>query len=652
MVKTTLPKLKSTAGSSTSALLEQVKPLESQLLVKPYNPNLLLSLLALGSKDDPRVVHKAIWALHRVFVVYIAEGLVGSIRGSLSFTRTVVAEDNDDREDESREVAVWTRDRLIEYVKLISGLLRDTEGSLRTSAVKLLFALLPPLSSSLSQIQEGAIVHLPYFRLLLDAFFNPVASPRGAAAGEVKQENQVELEDGVLSEDVISAIADYWAKYDDLRWIFFRETKRHLESQSIPHPGNLLAQLLPLKNLPTLPEHINAFYIPAFSQPPSKQPPQPKPVTSKEKKQPTSQPKKKVKKDSAVDTNPSWMDYYSSSDSDSSTENTVLGKRPRQRTSQLSIHPSIYSIPSHQLVYTSLWETVLTLSLDDGWVRKVLVGLHGEKGILGHMKAERRVRVADWLGALVDKGGVEGMLAMNGLYVLMTKYNLDYPQFYKRLYGMLDNEVLHVKYRARFFRLLDTFLASPLLPATMIASFIKRLAQLSLFSPPAGIIMIVPFIYNLFKRHPGCMIMIQRHELSELTDPYDPSEQSPFNSKAIDSSLWELAALQKHYLSSISTLSKVFGEVFTRPEYDLEDFIDHGYTTLFNTELSRKLRHAPAISFEMENDTLSSLFPSSKSMNPQVVSTDSMDPSSTPPTHDLSTNPTRSGEVVSTLWTF
>jgi len=101
----------------------------------------------------------------------------------------------------------------------------------------------------------------------------------------------------------------------------------------------------------------------------------------------------------------------------------------------------------------------------------------------------------------------------------------DYPNFYQRLYSLLDRDVMHVKYRARFFRLLDTFLASPwvislshqffmliisLLPAALIASFIKRLSRLALVSPPAGIIMLIPFIYNLFKRHPGCMVMIQR----------------------------------------------------------------------------------------------------------------------------------------------
>lgn len=124
----------------------------------------------------------------------------------------------------------------------------------------------------------------------------------------------------------------------------------------------------------------------------------------------------------------------------------------------------------------------------------------------------------------------------------------------------------------------------------------------------------MPFIYNLFKRHKGCMVMLQRHALDPTgpasdasplalgagggagagsnatggpTDPYDPLEPAPMQTKAIDSSCWELAALQKHYSSSVSTLAKVFGEAFTRPEYNMEDFLDHGYTTvrrLFCTE--------------------------------------------------------------------
>lgn len=36
----------------------------------------------------------------------------------------------------------------------------------------------------------------------------------------------------------------------------------------------------------------------------------------------------------------------------------------------------------------------------------------------------------------------------------------DYPDFYTKLYRLLDANLLHVRYRSRFLRLLDTFLAS------------------------------------------------------------------------------------------------------------------------------------------------------------------------------------------------
>jgi len=160
-----------------------------------------------------------------------------------------------------------------------------------------------------------------------------------------------------------------------------------------------------------------------------------------------------------------------------------------------------------------------------------------------------------------------------------------------------------------------------LLPSSMIASFIKRLSRLALTAPPPAIIMLIPFIYNLFKRHPGCMVMLQRHEdvggeifdtssllavpvpldsAASITtngtgttgsagvfsapvgyvDPYDTKAVSPFTTRAIDSSVWELAVLQHHYLASISTLAKVFSEAFTKPEFNMEDFLDHGYSTV------------------------------------------------------------------------
>jgi U3 small nucleolar RNA-associated protein 19 len=36
----------------------------------------------------------------------------------------------------------------------------------------------------------------------------------------------------------------------------------------------------------------------------------------------------------------------------------------------------------------------------------------------------------------------------------------DYPMFYTRLYAFLDQYLLHLKYRSRFFRLTELFLSS------------------------------------------------------------------------------------------------------------------------------------------------------------------------------------------------
>lgn len=75
-----------------------------------------------------------------------------------------------------------------------------------------------------------------------------------------------------------------------------------------------------------------------------------------------------------------------------------------------------------------------------------------------------------------------GLLALNALFTLIKDYNLyglhlralfrfsrlahsDYPSFYTRLYTFLDRDVLHLKHRARFFRLTEIFLSSTYVPS-------------------------------------------------------------------------------------------------------------------------------------------------------------------------------------------
>ncbi|KAI5966419.1 NOC4 [Candida pseudojiufengensis] len=197
------------------------------------------------------------------------------------------------------------------------------------------------------------------------------------------------------------------------------------------------------------------------------------------------------------------------------------------------------------------------------------------------------------------------ILTLNSLYELMKNHNLEYPDFYTKLYSLLDSNLLYTKYRSRFFRLVDLFLSSTHLSSNLVASFIKKLARLALTASASGVVMIIPFIYNLLKRHPTCMIMLHNTNIESINDPYNNLESNPMNTNAINSSLWELETLMNHYHPNIATLAKIFKEPFKKPNYNLEDFLDWSYIKLLETEQSRKYKvQTTALEFEEFNSAL------------------------------------------------
>ena len=196
----------------------------------------------------------------------------------------------------------------------------------------------------------------------------------------------------------------------------------------------------------------------------------------------------------------------------------------------------------------------------------------------------------DFLIESFDLGGSTSLLALSGLFYLIQQKNLDYPHFYKKVYSLLDSRILHSVHCSHFFNLLDTFLASTHLPAALVASFIKRLSRLCLYSPPSGIVTAVPWIYNLLKRHPTCTLMIHRDLLVDerevqdtdriFMDPFLMDECDPMYTKAEDSSIWEIQSLQSHYHPNVATITKIISEQFTKQSYNLEDFIGHSYRSV------------------------------------------------------------------------
>lgn len=210
----------------------------------------------------------------------------------------------------------------------------------------------------------------------------------------------------------------------------------------------------------------------------------------------------------------------------------------------------------------------------------MLASIH--ESVMPHMPDPKKL--IDFLTDSYNIGGVISLLALNGLFVLIHQHNLDYPDFYTKLYALLDYEVFHVKYCTRFFRLLDVFLTSTHLPSYLVAAFIKRVARLVLTAPPSGIIMAIPFICNLMKRHPSCQLLIHRAVKECKTmdcDPYLMDEVDPSKSCALESSLWEIQTMKSHYFPKVSSLVSLLEGSLKKVEHDMEKYMDHSYDKLF-----------------------------------------------------------------------
>jgi U3 small nucleolar RNA-associated protein 19 len=268
------------------------------------------------------------------------------------------------------------------------------------------------------------------------------------------------------------------------------------------------------------------------------------------------------------------------------------------------------SLNAHQKAAREAWFAVFESPLTAEH-RKTILGVMNAQILpwfTGHIEL-----LTDFLTDSFNQGGSTALLALNGIFHLMTDKNIDYPDFYTKLYSLLDEKVLHSKYRSRFFRLLESFMASTHLPVTMVASFTKRLSRLALQAPPGSIVWIVPWVYNMLKQHPPCSFMLHRpyhpahviyasqpkYQDEGMDDPFDMTQPDPLSTGAIDSSLWELETLRSHYHPNVATLAKIMGEQFTKRNYVLDDFLDHSYASLIDAELGKEIKKMPVVEWDI-----------------------------------------------------
>ncbi|KAH1214622.1 Nucleolar complex protein 4 B [Glycine max] len=261
-----------------------------------------------------------------------------------------------------------------------------------------------------------------------------------------------------------------------------------------------------------------------------------------------------------------------------------------------------------KLKFTKAWIAYLRLPLPIDVYKEVLVNLH--QAVIPHLSNP----IIDFLTRSYDVGGVVSVMALSSLFVLMTQYGLEYPNFYEKLYALLVPSIFMAKHRARFFQLLDSCLKSPLLPAYLAASFAKKLSRLLLSVPPSGALVITALIHNILRRHPSINCLVHREDgVDEGKGDHRTDEGMATNSDNAKTVAMPSQKSGIDHFNSSETDPKKFalslGNDLTvrakTTEVNVGDFSAGSYATILGAEISRRVKQVPLAFFKA---TPSSLF--------------------------------------------
>ncbi|KYN05000.1 PREDICTED: nucleolar complex protein 4 homolog B [Cyphomyrmex costatus] len=296
----------------------------------------------------------------------------------------------------------------------------------------------------------------------------------------------------------------------------------------------------------------------------------------------------------------------------------LIDKMPlpkEEEVSKMSEHKELLCGPQQDATFTwdqfnvkralnKVWACIMHWELTPQLHKQLLIVLL--ERVMPHL--EKPILLTDFLMDSLDAEGPIGVLALQGVFILVTKHNLEYPNIFTKLYSMFEPEIFHTKYKARLFYLSDLFLSSTHLPEALVAAFAKRLARLTLVAPPEDILIILLFVGNLLLRHPGLKRLIDHPQGDEAPsntstgagDPFLMEERDPLLSNALLSSLWEIRALQWHILPSIATAARFIREPLPSVEYDMASALERTGRHLFESELKNKVKEI-MLTFERPN---------------------------------------------------
>mgnify|MGYP001558733393 FL=1 len=297
----------------------------------------------------------------------------------------------------------------------------------------------------------------------------------------------------------------------------------------------------------------------------------------------------------------------------------------------------IFSDASHRSTFSHLWLTFVDCLGHCG--PDCPLNVHLFSGLGEHVLpfVSHAVEFSDCLTRHFSMGGLSAVLSLQGMFVLMVDHGLEYPEFYDKLYSLVTPDALVTRHRSTLFRLMDAALTSLRVPGYVVAGFIKRIARVSLVSPMPVLYFTLPFVRQLLQRHPNTLRLIHRGKnvgtdeaaltkrvsqncsdaaagedvadefprkdedarrearLWQGCDPYDAQAEALADCHALQSTLWELAALERHVLPGVQAMVTALAS----PAEDHQPLtFDKSYNRIFSHDVAKPLsRDACALAY-------------------------------------------------------
>lgn len=252
----------------------------------------------------------------------------------------------------------------------------------------------------------------------------------------------------------------------------------------------------------------------------------------------------------------------------------ISKKRKRQENFDPSVNGSKVAIDetTHEYQYKSAlnksWKTFLSYELPISLYKPILKSI--PKFVLP--KISDPLCLSDFLMKTYEMGGKMSVLGLSGLFILISKYGLECKQYYSKLYALLKYQLEQSSYlKPGFLKLVELSLSSNLLPAALVASFVKLFLRHAIKGSYQLSVWAVGFTMNSIRTHPSLQKLLERPSNIET---YSMQETDPLNSDALNSSLWEILILKKHYSINIRDLLKdITKDPLMMPKLNLSELI-------------------------------------------------------------------------------